>query len=87
MKPNCNLVVQWSQQLLEGMALVMLSRATRAIDLHIVGEFCKEAIKCDKKYALPESERLFRIFDEQKSKEESLKENLIKISYLNVKSI
>ena len=65
----------------------MLSRATRAIDVHIVGEFCKEAIKCDTKYALPESERLLRIFDEQQSIEKESKENLIKISYLNVRSM
>ena len=69
------------------MALVMLSRATRAIDVHIVGEFNKESIKCDTKFALPESERLLRIFDERESTEKKANKDLMKISYLNVKSI
>ena len=67
-KAGCNLVVHWGPKLLEGMELIMLSRATRVVDVHIVGEFCNESIKCDKKYALPESERLLKIFDERQSK-------------------
>ena len=86
-KPGCNLAVHWSLQLQNGMALVMLSRATKAQDVLILGDFCKESIKCDEEHALPESNRLLEIFDESNVMEKKSKENLIKFSYLNVRSI
>ena len=70
-----------------GMAMVMLSRATRAQDVHIVGEFKKEAIKCDTKYALPEAERLLKAFENKEMEERTRQEKCIKVSYMNVKSI
>ena len=69
------------------MAMVMLSRATRVEDVHIVGSFTSDSIKCDTEYALPEAERLLKLFDELEKEENEKKEKLLKISYLNVRSM
>ena len=69
------------------MAMVMLSRATRVEDVHIVGSFTSDSIKCDTEYALPEAKRLLKLFDELEKEEKEEKEKFLKISYLNVRSI
>ena len=87
MNPGCNLVIHWSDKLPVAMAMVMLSRATRIEDVHIVGNFTSDSIKCDTIHALPEAERLLELFDKLEKEEKEKKEKLFKISYLNVRSI
>ena len=86
-QPGFDLVIHWNKKLTDGMALVMLSRATRVEDVHIVGDFDRNSIKTDTVYALPETERLQNIFDEKEAEESAENEKHFKISYINVQSV
>ena len=72
------MVIHWSHTLPVAMAMVMLSRATRVEDVHIVGSFTSDSIKCDTEYALPEAERLLKLFDELEKEEKEEKRKILK---------
>ena len=68
------------------MAYVMLGRTELLSDMYIAGDFNVEQIKCDPS-ALAESKRLLTIFDNSQKKQTDKRNEVWKISYLNVRSI
>ena len=70
----------------KGLGYTMLGRSARREDIHIVGGFDKEGIKCDPD-ALEESKRLEKVFNDAQQERKDKIDSHWKISYLNVANL
>ena len=86
-KSGSKLIIHWSNRFKEhrcrGMAYVCLGRCEKLEDIYIRGEFDPAGIRCCQD-ALKESQRLEKVFEETKLKEDLKFASCFTISYLNI---